>query len=125
MLEFTMSRVALFVCGAILLGAVAIPISDTYDDRSERDLRDVVDKTAIIMDTFGRSDIDTMTLRGWDILPTPGCVLELDGHNVTLYKDGKSYRGLMSHESEHVSMSYNQMLTVEKEDGKLTCAISG
>ena len=123
MLEFTMSRVAVFVCGAIILTAVIVPVSGMYDSKADADMIEVADRAADVMDSFWYSDVDVMTLRGWDILPSTDCVLEIEGHDIILQKNGRIYRGLISFEAGPITFSYNQIMTVEKENGRLICTI--
>lgn len=116
MLEFTMSRVVLCICGAVLLGAVAIPFSGICSSNEDVQMTETADSIAEMVDSFYRSEADEMTLRGWDILPDPGCSMRAEGHILILENDGKEYRSLISCISEGFSLSYNGTVTLEKSD---------
>lgn len=116
MLEFTMSRVVLCICGAVLLGAVAIPFSGICSSNEDVQMTGAADSIAEMVDSFYRSEADKMTLRGWDILPGAGCSMRAEGHILILEKDGKEYRSLISCVSEGFSLSYNGTVTLEKSD---------
>ena len=124
MLEFTMSRVSLFICGAVLLSITIIPVSGIFDERSDADMLDATDQIATMMDSFWSSDSDTMTVRGWDILPSADCSLSLNEHTVTINKNGKTYHGLMVHRADDVSLSYGQTMTVERGDERFVVLIN-
>jgi hypothetical protein len=104
----------MIVCGLILLAAIIIPVTNAYDSMEEDDLMDVSDNVASMLDTFWNSEADVMYLRGWDVLPDPECGLLLNGHDVILIKNGKEYRSLMEHTSERFTMSYNDILNIER-----------
>ncbi|UAL07143.1 MAG: hypothetical protein KRP56_04675 [Candidatus Methanogranum gryphiswaldense] len=114
MIEFTLSRVSMIVCGLILLAAIIVPVTNTYDSMKEDDLMEVSDNVAVMLDSFWNSEADVMYLRGWDILPDPECGLLLNGHDVILTKNGKEYRSLMEHSTERFTMSFNDVLNIER-----------
>jgi hypothetical protein len=84
MMEFTLSRVALGVCGLMLLAAVLSPVTFVYDGRETAGLQDQADGIARMIDSFYGSAADEMTLSMSEILPTQDSVLELDGQLVVL-----------------------------------------
>jgi hypothetical protein len=109
-----MSRVAVFLCGAILLAAIAVPVSGAYEVRKDGDMQNAADKTAGMIDSFWMSEADVMMLRGWDVLPSADCVMELDGHHLTLTKNDKAYGSLISHPAEDMILPYNGTLNIER-----------
>jgi hypothetical protein len=125
LLEFTMSRVSLFICGAVLLSITIIPVSGIFDERSDIDMTEVTDRIAMIMDSFWNSDSDAMIIRGWDILPSTDCSLSLNEHDVTINKNGRTYHGLMVHRADNMCLSYDQTMTVERGDGRFIILING
>lgn len=122
MIEFTMSRIAVFACGVILLAAIVVPISDVYDGRKDADLTEAADKIAFMIDTFWDSEADVMTLRGWDILPFSDMSVEISGHVLTVNKGGKEYRSLIEHPADSISISYNDTIGLKRSDGRLALA---
>ena len=119
MLEFTMSRVVLCVCGVILLGSVCIPLLGMYSTNENVLMTESTDSIAAMIDSFYGSEADTMILRGWDILPGNDCSLNVDGHNVTLSDSNGEYRSLISYKS-YFSLSYNEMITLERSEDGIT-----
>jgi len=113
--EFTMSRVSVFICGAVLLSLVIIPVSGMYDEKGDIEMIGVTDTITDMIDSFWDSEVDIMTIRGWDILPSPDALLSIDGHIVTVHKDDRSYRGMIEHAANDITLSYNQILKVERE----------
>lgn len=116
MLEFTMSRVVLCLCGVILLGSVCVPLSGIYSTNNDVLMTESTDSIAAMIDSFYDSEADTMTLRGWDILPSTDCSLKVDGHNVILSNSSSQYHSLISYES-YFSLSYNEIVTLERSEG--------
>ena len=110
-----MSRVSVFICGAVLLSLVIIPVSGMYDEKGDIEMIGVTDTITDMIDSFWDSEVDIMTIRGWDILPSPDAQLSIDGHIVTVHKDDRSYRGMIEHAANDITLSYNQILKVERE----------
>ncbi len=113
-----MSRVVLCVCGVILLGAVCVPLSGIYSSNEDVSMTESADSIAAMIESFYGSEADTMTLRGWDILPSNDCHLEVDGHNVILSNSDNEYLSLISYKS-YFSLSYSEIVTLERSDGGL------
>ena len=119
MLEFTMSRVSVFVCGAILLSLIIIPVSGIYDEKENVEMINMTDTVTNMIDSFWDSEVDVMTIRGWDILPSPNTLLSIEGHIVTVQKDDRSYKGMIKHAANEITLSYNQILKVERGEEEL------
>lgn len=85
MIEFTLSRVSLIICGVAILAAVLIPVQSMYDNRYDDSVTNIADKTSFILDEFWASEADTMTLRGWEILPSAGSSMEINGHSLIIH----------------------------------------
>ncbi|MDR3206456.1 MAG: hypothetical protein LBT41_05135 [Candidatus Methanoplasma sp.] len=122
MIEFTLSRVAVFACGAVLLAAAVVPISESYEGRKDADLAGAADKVALMIDAFWDSEADVMTLRGWDVLPFQDMSVEIDGHVLTMTKSGREYRSLVEHPADRISISYNSIISLKRGDGFLILA---
>lgn len=109
-----MSRITLVICGVILLAAVSVPMSSIYDEKHDDSIRDAAERTSIMLDHFWDSEADTMTLRGWEILPSSECSLEIDGHNLTVNIKDRSFRTLLSNSMEGITLGYSEEITIEK-----------
>lgn len=124
MMEFTLSRISMIACGLILLAAVISPVSAAYGNMQDAEMRDAADGIARTVDRFWDSRADVMYLRGWDVLPSPDCGLEMDGYDLKITKNGKEYRSLMEHRAIPVSMSFNEMAEIERDGNDLKITIS-
>ena len=114
MIEFTMSRVALIICGLAVLAAVVVPLQSFYDERYDRSMENTADKVAFILDEFWASEADTLTIRGWEILPSSDCFIEIEGHNLIVHMKGKSYRSLMMKSMDRTTIGHGDAVTVSK-----------
>lgn len=123
MIEFTLSRVSLLMCGVVLLAAIIIPVTDYYDAKEETDMNRTAESISLMIDSFWDSDADTMILRGWDILPSADCSLSIDEHIVSLNTNKGSYRVPISHPSNQITMSYNDIVEIERNGESLEIAI--
>ena len=118
MIEFTLSRVSVMICGMIMLAAITIPVSGMYDDMKDEDMRTMADNIAGTIDSFWDSDADVMFLRGWEIMPSSDCSVVLDGNHLTLVKNGCEYKSLISKKSNIFTISYNDTVDIERgEEG--------
>jgi hypothetical protein len=111
-----MSRVILIVCGIALLAAVVVPLNSVYDERYDRSMGDAADRLSFILDEFWASEADTLTIRGWEVLPSADGSVEIDGHSLTVYLKNKSYRSLVSHNMERIVIGHGDMVTITKPD---------
>lgn len=119
MIEFTYSRITLCVCGMILLGSICIPLADMYSSNEDVMMTGNADRIAYMLDSMHDSDVDTITLRGWDILPYPDCRLSVDGYKLVLKNSKKEYVSYTVNES-HLSLGYNEEIRLKITDGILT-----
>lgn len=120
MMEFTLSRVTLVICGAILIASVAVPISGVYEDRTDESLAGMAEKTAAVIDSFWNSDIDSMYLEGDALLPSPEYSLCLEGYGVTVTDgSGNEYRSYMKHMSGRITLSKGEVVVIVKDNGVL------
>ncbi len=113
MIEFTLSRAALCVCGAVLLVTVA-GIMGSYQDRSESDMEeDLAGDIAEMLDAFEGSEADCITLDGSSILPTSKHVLKVGSNIVLLEKDGL-VRTAMTRCGAEFELWYGGTVTISK-----------
>ena len=114
MIEFTMSRVILIVCGLAILASVLVPLHSFYDERYDHSMIDAADRVSFILDEFWASEADTLTVRGWEILPSSDCFIELDRHNLTVHIGDRSYRSLIGHSMEKIVIGHGDVVTITK-----------
>ncbi len=120
MIEFTLSRVAVIICGVIMLGAVFAPVSALFEEEEADGMAAAADHASAILDRFWESETDVLTLRGSDILPGPGCRLEIAGQNVSLIdSSGKEYRTAVAHGLESFVLSYNDVVELTRNGSSL------
>jgi len=114
LIEFTMSRVVLFVCGVAILAAVMVPLHSIYDERYDHSMEDAADRLSFILDEFWASEADAMTIRGWEVLPSSDCFIEIEGHDLTVYLKDRSYRSLTAHSMERTVIGHGDAVTITK-----------
>ena len=120
MMEFTMSRVTLIICGAILIAAVAVPLSGIYEDKTQESLGDMTEKTAVMIDSFWNSDIDKMYLDGNSLLPSAEYSLSVEGYEVTMTDgSGNEYRSFLKNKADSFTVTKGEIVTLVKYNGTL------
>lgn len=95
MMEFTVSRVAVMACGAMLLAAVMIPFTNVMDDREEEHYQTQCDNISAMIDAFSESRTEEMTISMNTVLPTNDSSLVLEGHIVKLRVGDKEYQAVV------------------------------
>jgi len=114
LIEFTMSRVILIVCGMAILASVAIPLQSFYDEKYDHSMEDAADRISFVLDEFWASEADTMTLRGWEILPSSDCFVEIEGHDLIVHMKDRSYRSIVSKSMERTVIGHGDIITISK-----------
>jgi hypothetical protein len=109
-----MSRVILIICGVAILASVAMPIQSLYDEKYDHSMVDAADRLSFILDEFWASEADTMTLRGWEILPSSDGFVEIEGHDLIVHLKDRSYRSLMSKSMERIVIGHGDVITISK-----------
>jgi len=84
MMEFTLSRVCMSVCGLILLASVIAPVTGMYDARMANMESDASDNIALMIDSFYYSEMEVLTINMNDILPDAYSYIELGDRHLTL-----------------------------------------
>ncbi|MDR0198361.1 MAG: hypothetical protein LBI08_01280 [Methanomassiliicoccaceae archaeon] len=92
MIEFTMARVCMSVCGLVLLAAVIVPVTGMYESRTVSMESGVSEDIARMVDRFYYSDQDEVTVSMNDILPGVASYVEFKGHMVILTTDRGVYK---------------------------------
>lgn len=112
-MEFTISRVVLCACGAILLVASVSVIGGMYDN----DVSDMDDasarRIAYMLDTFMASDIDEIVLEGNRILPK-GYSLRVHDSFVELLGDDRVSLAITTFDQE-LELDWNETRTVTRQ----------
>ena len=114
MIEFTLSRVILIVCGVAILAAVLVPLQSIYNENYDNSLEDAADRLSFVLDEFWASAADSMTIRGWEVLPSADCYIEIEGHDLTVHMKDKSYRSIMPHSMERIIIGHGDIVTITK-----------
>ena len=117
MIEFTMSRVTLIICGVMILGAIVIPLQSFYDESYNHSMVDAADHVSFVLDEFWASEADTLTIRGWEILPSADCSIEIEGHNLTVFMKNRSYRALIKENMDRIIIGHGDIVTISKRTG--------
>jgi len=90
LMEFTLSRVVMGMCGLLVLAAVLSPLSAVYENKEDSGLQSQCDAVARMIDAFSGSEMSHMELSGSDIIPHD-CTLTFDGNVITLTYDDREY----------------------------------
>ncbi|MDR0334347.1 MAG: hypothetical protein LBH69_00455 [Methanomassiliicoccaceae archaeon] len=121
MMEFTLARVCLSVCGLMLLAAVLVPVTGMYESHTSSMESDVSGNVAKLIDGFYCSEMDEMTVSMTDILPGGASYLEFSGTVVTMTTDRGVY---MSGTNVPVLSEYafgrGDIIKLSKGDGFVT-----
>ena len=91
MMEYTMARVAMIICGAILLAAVVPPVVSLYDDGESSGMQHQSESICRMLDSFHDSEADEMTICLNTVLPQD-CSVVMDGYFVTMIDGDNEYR---------------------------------
>jgi len=92
MIEFTISRVCMSVCGLLLLAAVIAPVTGMYESRAAGMESHSADKIAMLIDNFYYSEAETFTVPVSDIVPSTMSYVEFDGYLVTMTTERGVYK---------------------------------
>jgi len=114
MIEFTISRVCLTICGIVLLTTVSASVIVLYDGSVDDRMQTIANDAAGMMDRFERSSVDVMTLSLNEILPGPEYTMEVDGHMLILEKDQKRYTAASAADLGRGSFTYNDVIEIKK-----------
>lgn len=118
MIEFTLSRVALGICGLLILASVVPFFGDIQTERIDNGMEEQAGAIASLLDSFSASGSDSITVCVSEILPSPSSVLRLEGHFVTIEHEGSSYRAVMLSEAAPGGIyDYGDILEMTKREG--------
>lgn len=92
MMEFTLARVCMSLCGIMLLAAVVAPVAGMYGSGTVSAESNIPDGIASVADSFYRSEMDTLTVPMSDLLPDVRSYVEFSGNLITLTTERGVYR---------------------------------
>ena len=113
MIEFTVSRVCVCICGIAMLAAVVGMMSASIDEGSSDADMELVTDIAAMLDSIQRSEISSVTLEGNRILPTTGHSLSVREGIVELRHDGNSFYAVTVLEQD-LELVYGSSVTIVK-----------
>ena len=120
MIEFTLSRVCLSVCGLLLLASVIVPVTGMYDRQAAGMESNVPDDIASLVTAFYHSEMEELTVPMSDILPSASSYVEMNGHVITLTTERGTYK---SGTGVHVTtddgnvFTYHDVIRLSKGEG--------
>lgn len=90
MMEFILSKVALCMCGVVLMAVAVSVIDDTGEDMEKDGMMELSETIARILDEFWHSGLDSMVLPE-STVPYPGCTVTVRDNLVSVGHDGTSW----------------------------------
>ena len=91
MMEYTMARVAMVMCGAILLAAVIPSVTSVYDECETAVMQDQSETLCRMLDSFHDSEAEEMTICLQTVLPQNSSVM-MEGYFVTIIDGDSQFR---------------------------------
>ena len=120
MMEFTVSRVVLCICGAVILVAACSAIGG-MNDQDVSDMDDAtVGRIACMLDAFMSSDVDEMILDGVRILPK-GYGIRVHDNFVELHGKNKVSIAVTTFDQD-LELDWNETKTVIRQRSQRSCA---
>ena len=122
MIEFTMARVCMSICGLVLLAAIIAPVTGMYESKAVNMESEISDNIASLVDEFYYSKMETFTVSVSDLLPDIRSYIELKGHLVIfttergVYKSGTNVPMVTDGDG---LFRHGDILRMSKNDGKV------
>lgn len=118
MMEFTMARAAMMLCGVMLLAAVIPPVSSVFQDEQEADMQEQSETLCRMVDTFYTSQADEMVICLNTVLPHSSSVV-MKGYFITILDGDRQYRYDCDHTlvSDQDVYDSNDYVRMTKGDG--------
>ena len=91
MMEYTLARMVMVVCGVVLLAAVIPPVISVYDEGESAGMQDQSESLCRMLDSFHDSEADEMTVCLNTVLPQNSSVM-MGGYFVTIMDGEDQYR---------------------------------
>ena len=107
LMEFTLSRASLMICGVILLTATVSPVADFLQDENDGYLQELAEKDARLLDALVESGYDEVFLHGDSFLPSAEYSLRVDGYLLTIQApDGAERTAALRNQLVPMEISY-------------------
>lgn len=90
MMEFTLARLTLAVCGVILLTSVVPPVASLFEKEEDAGMQEQSETLCRMIDAFYISEADEMVICLSTVLPQ-GSSVSIDGHLVTMLDGGNGF----------------------------------
>ena len=121
MMEFTVSRVCLSLCGFMLLAAVIVPVTGMYESDAVGMESLIPEDMASLIGDFHYSEMDILIIPMSDILPDTASYAEFGEYTITI----TTGRGSYSYESNIRMISYGafghgDVIMLSKLNGAVT-----
>ena len=119
-MEYTMARVAMVMCGALLLAAVIPPVTSVYDGGESAVMQDQSETLCRMLDSFHDSEAEEMTICLQTVLPQNSSVM-MGGYFVTIIDNDNRYRHNTEYtlESDRDVYTSNDYVRVTKDGDSL------
>ena len=120
MMEFTLARVVMIVCGTVLLAAVIPPVATAFDNEESEEVQEQTEMICGMLDSFYRSEADEMTLSLNSILPHNSSI-SMDGHMVRVSSGEQTctFGTAVELESDKEFYSSNDIVRMMKGESKV------
>ncbi len=113
MIEFTISRVVLCVCGVTLLAASMSVLEPVQENNESEMMDELTDSIADLLDVFEQSHADELILHGSELLPSGDHVLTVSGHIVRIH-NGKCESVSPTEFGGEFTLTWNDDIVVRK-----------
>ena len=100
MMEFTLARMTMVVCGVMILAAIIPPVSSLYENEESAEMQEQSEKLCKLLDVFYASEADEMIVCLNTVLPQQSSI-SMDGYLVTVI-DGEN---MYTYNTEHPVIS--------------------
>ena len=92
MMEFTMSRVLMALCGLMIMAVSLGPFSSIYDQRLDQAGMNTVDDVADLFNMISsKGENVSYLIHGYDLLPSPDYYLKIKGYSISLCHENGNY----------------------------------
>jgi len=123
MMEFTMSRVVMAICGLMIMAVAIGPFTSFYDQRLDQAGIQTVEEVANLFDKIAsKGDNVSYLIHGHDILPSPNYYLKINGNEISLQSENGKYSAFTAikiNSQQEVIISYDDtmIMSIHSEDG--------
>ena len=120
MMEFTLARVVMIVCGTVLLAAVIPPVASAFDNEESAELQEQTEMICNMMDSFYRSEADEMVIPLNSVLPHNSSI-SMEGHLVRMHNGEQTCTSGTAVELDPDKESYcgNDIVRITKGESKV------